>query len=43
VAEFLGNLEQLAHAAIPSDITLHVDNKLPDPQILLDPGFAQDA
>jgi signal transduction histidine kinase/CheY-like chemotaxis protein len=43
VAEFMNNFAQLAHAAIPENITLVLDNRLPDPQILLDPGFAQDA
>ena len=43
VAEFVCNLAQLAHAAIPENVILELDNRLPDLPILLDPGFAQDA
>lgn len=43
VAEFTANLTQLARAAIPERVDLDVDNRLPDPQVMLDPGFAQDA
>lgn len=42
-ADFVANLDQLAHAAIPQSVSLNIENLLPDPKILLDPGFAQDA
>lgn len=43
VNNFIRNLVQLARAAIPQGVTLELDNKLPDPHVMLDQGFAQDA
>ncbi len=42
-ADFIANFDQLAHAAIPQSVSLSIENFLPDPQVMLDPGFAQDA
>lgn len=42
-ADFIANFDQLAHAAIPQSVSLSIENFLPDPQAMLDPGFAQDA
>jgi len=43
IASFLDNLVRLAHAAIPENVELALENHLPDPQVILDSGFAQDA
>lgn len=43
VSAFVTSLEQLARAALPKTIALHVSANIPHEQILLDAGFAQDA
>lgn len=43
IADFTTNLLQLAQAAIPDQISITLKNALPEPQIMLDHGFAQDA
>lgn len=40
---FLEGLEHLARAALSEDMTLDLHTDLPDPKLILDPGFAQDA
>ncbi|PIB24076.1 hypothetical protein BFP76_02200 [Amylibacter kogurei] len=41
--DFIKSFSQLAHAAIPTDVTLEIVNLLGDKTILLDQGFTQDA
>ena len=43
VGPFLRNLSRLAQAAVPDEITLHINNDLSATYVMLDPGFAQDA
>lgn len=43
MAAFTTNLQQLARAAIPENVVLQLQSTLPDPLIMLDQGFAQDA
>lgn len=43
MAPFIENFARLAQAALPEDTVLDITHDLPDPDVMLDAGFAQDA
>jgi len=43
LAAFFRTFEPLARAALPNGVHLRVDNTAPDPRLIFDAGFAQDA
>lgn len=40
---FLGDLQTLANPTLPKDITLTLDNQIPDHSLMVDPGMLQDS
>ena len=43
LSAFFATFLPLARAAVPEGVTLTITNTIPDPRLIFDPGFAQDA